>query len=322
MPDTSQGGDATQLSRLVDSEGSILAARSVNIVHGEPTGPSWRLVLTPDQEGLTVGATLSSPGGGVASSILLDLQTGERVSSEAWLDPSYLDGSAKPFEHFLAPPGRRSVRIAVGKLVAGSGDQLAVLDGSDLYVYDISGSEPRLLNSFTVSIPPASIRHREDTGSLELIDLDGNGLDEICIAPPGGSRGEVWRFDGNDWAPVGFLPLPARASSPEAAAVLVGQYRSDFPGIDSGSLQWFYPLTDKPPTQLTIGFSPIGVAVLADGGWLRREQRITLFNLEIEIWEWRRHFAFKLNCQRKPQDGIWRYLWRRHLCPRRTHCVE
>jgi hypothetical protein len=156
------------------------------------------------------------------------------------------------------------VRIAVGKLVAGSGDELAVLDGSDLYVYEMSGAEPRLLNSFTVSIPPASVRHREDAGSLELIDLDGNGLDEICIAPPGGSRGEVWRLGGAEWAPVGFLPLPARAVAPQSMAVLVGQYLTGLPALDSTSLSWFYPLTQKEPTAVALGFSPIAVAAIPE----------------------------------------------------------
>jgi hypothetical protein len=260
VSDTSLGGDAAQLDQLIDATGAILIARTVKLTGVGSREPSWRLVLTPDKEGQSVGASLTSPGGDIAGTIVVDPATGRRLANEAWLDPSYLSGTASPFERFLAPPGRRSVKIASGDLVPGGADELAVLDGSDLYVYDLSGAEPRLLNSLTVSIPPSPTRFREDAGSLELIDLDGNGVDEVCIAPPGGSRGEVWSYSGDTWVPLGFLPHPARTTAPGSGAVLVGQYLGDFPALDPAGLSWFYPLTQKEPVSLGIGFSPIAVA--------------------------------------------------------------
>lgn len=157
----------------------------------------------------------------------------------------------------------------MGNIVPGAGDELAVLDGADLWIYDLSGAEARLLSSFSVSIPPGPVRHREDAGSLELIDLDGNGLAEVCLSPPGAVRGEVWRLEADMWVLLGYLPHPARAVWEPNGAVLIGQCLLNSPSLDPASVSWFYPLTGKEPDSVSLGFQPTGITALdgnAGGG--------------------------------------------------------
>lgn len=262
IPDSSRSHDS-RLNQLIVNITSLLAAKSIQIANQNSNESVWRMHLALDEYGTILNVSLLSPGSTVASSVMFNLITGQKFGSEPWLDESYLDGTASPFAHYLAPPGKRLVRIASGNLIAGKGDELAVLYGSDLYIYDISGTEAKLLNSFSVSIPSVSVRHREDAGSLELIDLDDNGLDEVCVAPPGGSRGEIWSYNGHDWIPLGFLPAPARAVEPQLGAVLIGQYLDNAPAFNQRSLKWYFPLSDNRTADVFTGFSPLAVAAVS-----------------------------------------------------------
>jgi hypothetical protein len=265
VSDTSEGGGGPELDALLRAIHALLSARgNIRPVLGEPGEPAWTLTVTPDLEGVTVRATLSAPDGEVSGTITLDPSSGQRLAGETWLDPSYLTGAHTPFEHYLAPPGRRTVRIAAGNLVAGVGDELVVLDGADFWVYDLSGPQARLLSSLSVSIPPGPVRHREDNGSLELGDLDGNGLADVCVAPPGASRGEVWRLEGDDWVQLGFLPHPARALAPKSGAVLVLPSLIDAPALDSSFAFWFFPLEERASFFVQLNFSPTGIASLPE----------------------------------------------------------
>ncbi len=256
----SVGTNEHEMDRLLQAVHAILSIRgSIHPIHGIPYEPAWKLTVTPDSEGLIIEASLSDPGGEIVGSILLDPVTGDRPPAQTMLDPSYLTGAATPFENYIAPPGRRTVKIASGNIVPGSADELAILDGSDLWIYDLSGTEPRLINSLTVSIPPGPVRHREDTGSLELVDPDGNGQMEICIAPPGASRGEIWKLSGDDWILLEYLPYPARAADLHTGGIIIAPWLIDSPALDPSHLQWIFPTAEREPIQINTGFPPVDI---------------------------------------------------------------
>jgi len=267
IADTFEGAGGTDLDRLLQAVYGLLGVRgSVRPVLGEPGEPAWRLVIAPDAEGLSLRASLAKPGGEVSGTIALDPLTGQRIEVRGWLDPSYLAGTHTPFEHFMAPPGRRSASIACGDVVPGPVEELAVMDGSDLWIYDLSMAEPRLVNSLSVSIPPGPVRHRDDGGALELVDLDGDGLAEVCLAPPGAARGEAWELEGDNWVLLEYLPNPPRASDSRIGAVIVGPYLVDSPALDPSLLQWVFPLSERGPEAFTPGFSLTDIATLPGSG--------------------------------------------------------
>ncbi len=266
ISDTTEGGGGPELDRMLQAVYGLLEVRgAVAPILGETAEAAWRLVLTPDFEGSTLRASLSSPGGETAGTVLLDPYTGQRIEDRTILDPSYIAGTHTPFAHYMAPPGRRAVRIACGNVVAGAGDELAVLDGADVWIYDLSWSEPRLLASLRVSIPPGPVRHRSDTGALELVDLDGDGLDEICLAPPGASRGEVWEFEGDRGMLLESLPYPPRASDSSLRGVVVAPWLIDTAAFDPAHIQWVYPLTENESEYLAIGFPITDLASMPGG---------------------------------------------------------
>ena len=257
------GESGPEFDNLVGNVRNNLGAnKNVNVISGEGDSTDFKLVLATDPSGYSVRASIVAPDGTIAGSIVVNPLTGERITGKFRLDPSYLAKTATPFEHFLAPPGRRAVRIASGDIVPGSGDELAVLDGSDLWVYDLSGPQAKLLSSLSVSIPPSDVRHRSDSGSLELIDLDGDGQVEACIAPPGGSRGEIWNPENDEWVLLGYLPFPARTSASSIGAVLVAPYLTGIPAFDPAGLQWFFPLSENKPISFNAGFAPVSADVL------------------------------------------------------------
>ena len=262
ISDTSEGGGGPELDRLLQLTSSLIGQASVRTILGEPDENSWRLILTPDLFGLSLRASLINPGGETAAGIMLDPQSGTRISGAARLDPSYLSGNATPYEHNLAPPGRRAVRIASGNIYPGAGDELAVLAGSDLWIYDLSGPEARLLSTLSLTIPPGPVRHREDAGSLELIDLNDDGLMEVCVAPGGAIRGELWQLEGDEWAVLEYLPHPAHAVAASDGAVLVAPWLLTSPALNPRAMSWFYPLSERESESLTFNFSPTGIAVL------------------------------------------------------------
>jgi hypothetical protein len=277
LSDTSEGGGGPDLDRLLQQTETLISRRTVQTILGEPDERSWQLVLTPDISGTTLRASLINPAGDIAASILVDPGIGARISGEARLDPSYLAGTATPFEHYLAPPGRRIVRIAVGNIVPGGGDELTVLVGSDLWIYDLTGAEARLMSTLSVSIPPGPVRHREDAGSLDLLDLDDNGNMEICVSPPGGVRGELWRLDGDAWVLLGYIPYPSHAASRRNQALLVGPYLVTSPALDPGSLSWYYPLAERPSDSVPFSFSPTDIAVIPS----TEHERLTLLATDL-----------------------------------------
>ncbi len=266
ISDTAEAGDA-ELDQLLQALSNLLSLRrNIRPVLGEVSEPAWRLEIAPDAEGKTLRVTLSDPGGEISGSTLVNPLTGERPPAQYYLDPSYVDGTATPFAHSIAPPGRRGVCIASGNIVPGSADELAILDGSDLWVYDLAGAEPRLLSSLRVSTPPGQVHHREDTGSLELIDLNGDGQVEVCLAPPGAARGEVWQLHGDSWLLLEFLPWPARAVDPRTGGVVVAPYLSDAPALDPSAIQWVFPTTETEPASLVTGFPVLDIAPLTQTG--------------------------------------------------------
>jgi hypothetical protein len=264
IKDGSKNSDPASLDKLATLIESGLSAKSAKVSTEASTEPQWHLTLTPDSVAGSIISSLTAPGGGLVGTILLDLRNGGRLSGRALLNPQYISGNLSPFEKYLAPPGRRSVRIESGRMVTGNQDELAVLDGSDFYVYDLSGVDPRLLSSFSVSIPLGQVRHREDSGSIELCDLDGNGMDEVLIAPPGGNRGEVWRFKSDNWDRLGFISSPAWATAPQVGGAMIGQYLSGTPALDPATLSWFFPLTTKEPIKIDLRVSPTSVASLPE----------------------------------------------------------
>ncbi|HDS29772.1 MAG TPA: hypothetical protein ENN67_01885 [Firmicutes bacterium] len=261
----SPGAGSREVERVLDQTGSLLSKTRVHTIYGETHERTWRLILTPDYSGSTINASLSNPAGEITANILIDPRTGLRISGQARLDPAYLNGSKSPFNRYLAPPGRRVVKVATGNIIPGVGDELAVLAGSDLWIYDLSGTEARLVSTLSVQIPPGQVRHREDIGSIVLIDLDDNGVMELCVSPPGGARGEVWRLDGDEWVLLGFLPHPARAVSHRNKSVLVGNYLVDSPAFNAGGLFWTYPLTDRANESATLSFPAADIAVVQSG---------------------------------------------------------
>jgi hypothetical protein len=275
IADTTEGAGGPDLDRLLQAVYGLLGVRGgVRPVLGEPGEPAWRLVIAPDAEGFTLRVSLARPGGEVSGTIALDPLTGERIQVRGWLDPSYLAGTHTPFEHFMAPPGRRSASIACGDVVPGTSklrletphEELAVMDGSDLWIYDLSMAEPRLVSSLSVSIPPGPVRHRDDGGALELVDLDGDGLAEICLAPPGAARGEAWELEGDNWVLLEYLPNPPRASDSRVGAVIVGPYLVDSPALDPSLLQWVFPLSERAPEAFAPGFALTDIAILPGSG--------------------------------------------------------
>jgi len=143
-------------------------------------------------------------------------------------------------------------------------DELAVLDGSNLWVYDLSRTEPQLLNSLTVSIPPGPVRHRDDGGSIQLIDINGDSLSEFCISPPGGIRGEIWGLQGDDWVLNEYLSYPPRAVDDIQGGVLVAPYTINSFALDPGQLKWEYPMSERESSRLSLNFSPVDIAVLPE----------------------------------------------------------
>lgn len=270
ISDTSEGGGSVDLDRLMQAIYGLLSLRgTTRPILGRTPEPAWELTLTPDLEGLTIRASLADPGGEITGNIVVNPLTGNRVESQTWLDPSYLTGAHTPFEHFLAPPGRRQVRIACGNIIPGSPDELAVLDGADLWVYDLSWAEPRLITSLTISIPPGPVRHREDAGSLEIADLNGDGIAEVCIAPPGGSRSEIYRFEDNAWVLLDFLPDLPHASDPGIAGVVVAPYLIDHPAIDQSNLRWMFPFSEIQSQNILTGIPLLDVDIIPDSRtWL------------------------------------------------------
>ncbi|MFH1676776.1 MAG: hypothetical protein ABIC40_07090 [bacterium] len=261
--ETSSGTVGPEFESLIRAvQNNLGASKNVNLITSEGDRSDFKLVLAPDPSGYSVRASIVAPDATITGSIVVNLLTGERITGRFRLDPSYIAKTASPFEHFLAPPGRRAVRIASGDIIPGSGDELAVLDGSDLWVYDLSGSQAKLLSSLSVSIPPADIRHRSDSGSLELIDLDGDGQVEVCIAPPGGSRGEIRTPKNDDWVLLAYLPYPARASATSIGGVLVAPFLSGVPAFDPQRIQWSFPLSENDPIPFNAGFAPVSVDML------------------------------------------------------------
>jgi hypothetical protein len=143
-------------------------------------------------------------------------------------------------------------------------DELAVLDGSNLWIYDLSRAEPQLLNSLTVAIPPGPVRHRDDGGSIQLIDINGDSLAEFCIAPPGGVRGEIWGLQGDDWVLYEYLSDPPRAVDDVQGGVLVAPYMVNRFALDSSQLVWEYPMSERESSSLSLNFSPVDIAVLPE----------------------------------------------------------
>jgi len=270
ISDTSEGGGGVDLDRLLQAIfGLFSVRRNIRPILGVPSEPAWRLTITPDFEGNTVRATLSEPGGEITGNIVIDPFTGERPPVYPWLDPSYIAGTATPFEHYLAPPGRRSVRITAGNIFPGAADELAILDGSDIWIYDLSRIEPRLLSSFSVSIPPGPVLHREDRGSLEPIDLDENGQMELCVSPPGGIRGEIWQFDGNTWVLHQYLQAPAREVDPRIGAVIIAPYLETVPAFDPAQLMWVFPTTESESSPVGAGWPVTDIAIVpGERTWL------------------------------------------------------
>lgn len=261
----SEGFAGPDLDRLLQAVHGLLSVRaSVRPVLGISSEPSWKLTFTPDFEGLTIRIAINAPGGETVSNIMLDPLSGEVFTARNLLDPSYLTGESSPFEHYIAPPGRRVVSIACGNIVPGLADELVVLDGSNLWIYDLSWDEPRLLNSLTISIPPGPVRHRDDGGALQLVDLDGNSLAEICLAPPGGVRGEIWSLSGDEWILLGYLPYPPVAVDTHSRGVLVAPYMINSNSLDPSLVSWRYPLSERESSRLYMNFSPSDIAVIPE----------------------------------------------------------
>ncbi|HEX9745565.1 MAG TPA: hypothetical protein VGB30_09070 [bacterium] len=221
---------------------------------------SWRLTLLTDFDGAIIRATLFNITGEVVGTIVINPVTGERVRDELWLDPSYLTGAATPFEHFIAPPGRRQIKIACGNIYAAGGEELAILDGSDVWVYDLSGEEARLLDTVSIDIPAGPARFREDRGSLVTVDIDGNGHHELCVAPPAGIRGEIYRLESSGWVQLGFLDNPARSEGPWEGSVIMGSIGSNTPVFNSSSFKAVQPLSEDPADEISLGAGIIDIA--------------------------------------------------------------
>ena len=267
IADSSEGYASSDLDRLLQAISGILGVRgTVRPVLGLSREPSWKITITPDSEGMTLRVTVTNPGGETVGSTTLDPATGEIYTAMNILDPTYLTGESTPFANFIAPPGRRIVSIACGNIVPGMADELAVLDGSNLWIYDLSRAEPQLLHSLTVYIPPGPVRHRDDGGSIQLLDINGDSLAEICISPPGGIRGEIWGLQGDDWVLYEYLSDPPRAVDNIQGGVLVAPYMINRFALDPARLTWEFPMSERDSSGLTTGFFPVDIDVIPETG--------------------------------------------------------
>jgi len=264
---TSSGDDSVMLNNLLNSlADSLSSGRQITAVVGLSGDPSWKLTLSARLEGTALGATLQDPSGQSSSSINLDLWSGAVLAARIWLDPTYIEGDSTPFANYMAPPGRRIVALEAGNVLAGPRDELVLLDGADLRIYDLSRAEPRLLTQLTVDIPPGPVRHRSDTGSISLIDLDRNGTTEVCLAPPGASRGEIWSFTEDQWVLVDFLTWPPHAADTDTGGILVAPWQVSRPSLEPFNTRWVYPLLDSEERITTIDISLTSMAVVPDSG--------------------------------------------------------
>jgi len=267
ISDISEGYIGNDLDRLLQAiYGLMSVRRNINPILGPARERTWRVVIMPDFEGTTIRAQITDPGGEIFGTLTLDPSTGQRPPERITLDPFYLTDMQFPFINSLAPPGRRSVKIACGNITPDTVEELAILNGRNLWVYDLSLAEPRLVTSLTVSIPPGTVRHREDTGSLVLVDLDGDGQDEVCLAPPGGKYGEIWRLDGDNWVQLEFLEHPPHAADAETGGVLIAPWRLTSPSLDNGLAKWVYPLSDEDDLTLRLSNTVAGTAVVPGTG--------------------------------------------------------
>jgi len=263
VSDISEGYIGDDLDRLLQAVYGFLSVRhNIKPILGPPDEPAWRLIIMPDFEGTIIRATLTDPGGEIYGTLTIDPSTGERPPEQLMLDQIYLADTTFPFQNSLAPPGRRSVKIACGNIVPSPADELAILDGRSLWVYDLTTSEPRLLTSLNISIPPGPVRHREDAGSLVLVDLDNDGQDEVCLAPPGGEHGEVWDFSSDKWEHLEFLENPPRAADSRTGGILTAPWKLTSASLDNGLLKWVYPFSDQETTALRSSNSITDIAVV------------------------------------------------------------